>query len=464
MTSYSGKRSYGGSYSSSSVKRHNTNGRAKVQPFVYDKTRSTFDFLDDEDNYREEVERLQGGTSSSNASVFPEVTYILSKADTSKETPSPVYSIFSPKPKKAVSKDGHSKFDDMYRNAFKGKRNINLYISNQRVIWEFSYNATIIAAVKAYVPNRSYNPTTKSWSCPLEDLPEAIELYEFMGRRPDADFQERSQQIRQARQSFPGPPQDDISLAVRCDRSTNGNNVPLLDAKVYVTFRFDAQIVSALKLLPPSQRNWDPATREWSLELQALPDLLEHLLPLDYKLSADLTALCQACRDLSKHLQDVSRLEEDYNKNQKYEVTVVNVDDDDDDDGEPQESHEKKMDTAQALLKESLHKTKDLLKAHQKSQPETKPSDMIDRGDCGNSKKPERTVAQEVWALQQKEGKSVDASYLDLYCKVLRKSQPPKEKRYYGSFVCRGCQNTWTSAYTWKEGRAARLSSVRSLQ
>jgi hypothetical protein len=187
-------------------------------------------------------------------------------------------------------------------------RDVNLYVKDGQVWWEFSYNQKAVDAIKEYIPGRKWNPAPiKQWSNPLESLPEAIELYEFMGRTANQDFKQRADAMRKACGGT--RPSEVISLTVVMDGDLSAkvpsDSSPFLQPNfgtVNVKFTYNADIVSAIKMLPPNQRSFDPVTKYWPVDLLALPDLVEHLLPLEYAPCDKLKALCQAVRDITKAL------------------------------------------------------------------------------------------------------------------------------------------------------------------
>ena len=63
-------------------------------------------------------------------------------------------------------------------------------------------------------------------------------------------------------------------------------------------FQYDADIVAALKQLAPVQRSYSALTKEWPVDLLALPDLLAHLAQLHYVPPARLAALSGVCERL----------------------------------------------------------------------------------------------------------------------------------------------------------------------
>ena len=63
-------------------------------------------------------------------------------------------------------------------------------------------------------------------------------------------------------------------------------------------FQYDADIVAALKQLAPVQRSYSALTKEWPVDLLALPDLLAHLAQLHYVPERRLAALSGVCERL----------------------------------------------------------------------------------------------------------------------------------------------------------------------
>ena len=67
-----------------------------------------------------------------------------------------------------------------YRDLLKRKRDVNLYIANGKVVWQFNYDAKVIDAVKTHIKGRRWEPSLGvkgCWTCPIESLPEAVALY-----------------------------------------------------------------------------------------------------------------------------------------------------------------------------------------------------------------------------------------------------------------------------------------------
>ena len=66
-----------------------------------------------------------------------------------------------------------------YRDLLKRKQNVNLYISGGRVVWQFAYNASVIAAIKAshtYPSSPSPSPSPSPSSSPSPNSALALHL------------------------------------------------------------------------------------------------------------------------------------------------------------------------------------------------------------------------------------------------------------------------------------------------
>ena len=203
----------------------------------------------------------------------------------------------------------------LYRDALKRKQGVNLYIAGGRVIWQFAFNEPVIAAIKAHVKGRQWDPSIGPkgcWTCPLESLPEAIALYEHMGRTPDAPLKARARQIIDAHGG--GSAADAIRLTVQLvgggsardggGGSSGGGGGGGADVigRVVCAFQYDADVVAALKQLAPIQRAYDGQSKEWRIDLLALPELLVYLK--DYMPSQRLTDLANLVERLEELLYE----------------------------------------------------------------------------------------------------------------------------------------------------------------
>jgi hypothetical protein len=203
-----------------------------------------------------------------------------------------LYALFSHKPPTTKAEE-KSRFPEEFRNAFCRKKNVSLVIRDKLVMWDFAYDRTVIDAIKQHVPGRQWNPSLKKWTNPLESLPEAISLYEHMGRTPDESLRKRAKEIVAA--CGGGNPNQVITLSVRLENDNNNDSSPS-PGKVMVKFMYNPKIVAAIKQLPPNQRSFDPLTKQWPVELLALPAMLEHLRPMGYVPCNKVVALSDACQ------------------------------------------------------------------------------------------------------------------------------------------------------------------------
>ncbi len=201
-----------------------------------------------------------------------------------------------------------SKFPAAYKNLFYRKRDVNLSIQNGLVVWEFAYNAMVITAIKKYIKGRAWNPNMGKkgcWTCPLESLPDAIELYEHMGRSASYTLKQRAKQIQDTYGGASCSASDVIKtrVDVDLDKLKNGGNGDFVNGafelgSVAVTFLYDADIVQSLRMLAPTQRSYDPTSKAWTIDLLALPRLLANLLPLGYNAPKPLRTLASLVNDI----------------------------------------------------------------------------------------------------------------------------------------------------------------------
>jgi Zinc-finger of C2H2 type len=364
--------------------------------------------------------------------------------------------------KRSASVDNkESRFPEVYRNAFHRKRNVNLYIRQDvGVVFEFAYNTKIIQAVKDHIKGRAWNPTMKCWTCPLESLPDAIALYEHMGRTVDDSLQQRAKELAQTIGTT-STSSDDIQLSLQLEETSSTNPETDLDTQtttntigtIRLKFLFDAGIVASLKKVSPSQRTYDPATKIWTVDVLALHELLDHLQPLGYTPCQKLQELAQSCT--------------------KVQELVSAAQENDDPDG----------------FKAALM---DLFRLVNQAKGNATP---VDRSSCGQAKRRKLlTLSQRQWAQKKSDDWSSDKENLSdseedgfgLVFRAFHRSllstrlaTPPPDCdcgwpnktvggrhvcRYFGTFECDSCCNQWTSAYCWKgEKQACRRCNQESL-
>jgi hypothetical protein len=468
-------------------KKHRMNLKRKDS--VFSETRSNSNSNSSNAFYGAQEKTLKASSASVNHNKEENagfhIDYKLTKDSGAKvEAQAASYPLFSPKKP--------ARFDEIYKNAFRRKKDVNLYINGGQVFWEFAFDRTVMDAIKQYIPGRTWNPNSKKWSNPIESLPDAIELYEYMGRTPNESLKKRAKEVIKACGGT--NPTEIITLPVHLDIHNTGENqkqhgetISLTEnttstrlGTVNVQFMYNSDIVSAIKNLPPTQRSFNPVTKQWPIDLLALPELLEHLEPLGYSPCEKLTALGSTCRELvdcmDRHQQNQgSRLSSSPAKDPAQQSSygtgngalTSSIEDTLDiptmlpqDEDPAGETH----DIVKAQLGDTLKNIMTLFTKHKEERKEA----VIDRADCGESKRRKLTPSQELWALKKMIGSDDDYNLYDLVARRLMRStvsspapidcdcgKPWKITggthvcRYFGTFQC-SCGHTWTSAYTWK--------------
>ena len=333
-------------------------------------------------------------------------------------------------------------FPEIYKNALKRKQNVNLYIKDNAVVWQFSYNATVIAAVKT-IKGRKYDPQLKSWLCPLESLPECVSLYKYMGREPDRELKDRADEISK---SYAGTSASDaIKIAIRLSVDETSLGI----GAAVIAFYYDASVVEALKMIPPSCRNYNSVSKEWSVDLLALPHVMEFLLPLSYHPSQELKLVCESISSID---------------------SVLN---------EPKETKSPGADSIEKVQKEN-QLNKEIQKLISLLQRNKEEKADLDRSDYGKAKHRRLTSSQMAYS-----GKG-DFQYLfsALFDRISSNNNTKQRRtpidcdcgnpqklingqhtcRYFGKFECSACGNNWTSAYCWKgETQACRGCNKENL-
>mmetsp|Transcript_69204 Transcript_69204/g.102893 ORF Transcript_69204/g.102893 Transcript_69204/m.102893 type:complete len:500 (+) Transcript_69204:356-1855(+) len=406
-------------------------------------------------------------------------------------------------------KNEGKQFPDEYCDAFHGKRGVNLYVQNSLVVWEFSYNATIIRAIKEHIKGRAWNPNIGAkgcWTCPIESLPDAVKLYEHMGRSASPELKKRAYDIEQ---SLGGASASDtIALTINLSFDDPGQGCWSFGC-VVAKFLYDADIISVLKMLPPTQRTYDPVTKAWTFDLLGLPSVLENLSPLGYRASTRLKDISDKVTSLEMILwggdnadgsvSDMNIVDgkgkvhiENENDSQQ-PVSVPQKDTNGDDafssvEQQQQPTSKPSMDVNDKT--QQLDKELKLLVSLIKNTSDNR--NTIDKSDCGISKRRKLTPAKKSWASDflgdsdDDDNEYDDFFYGDIFTtfaashiKHANKMQDdstncdcgrPWKKvngkhtcRYFGTFHC-DCGNTWTSAYCWKgEMQSCRRCNKESL-
>jgi len=441
----------------------------------------------------------------------------------------------SVEPKK--TKKAHSKFPEIYHNLFYRKRDINLLINDGLVVWEFAYNTQVIKAIKEHIKGRAWNPNMGikgCWTAPIESLSDCIDLYEHMGRTASDELKKRATQIMKSYGYSSAT--DTIKLSVDIYLNTNTEkmtgssssndeeeNNDLSVGSINATFLYDANIVSSFKMLPPTQRSYNPASKVWTIDLFALPSLLDSVNPLGYNATTRLRNIS----NLSKLVDDLvhgitnQNVVNRPNKattarkfgNDKCEVIDLTDDtsyktekSDGDCDGNsdsdimfpkfPPGDVDSKSDNLKNVLKS-------LVRLVGEANDSNSHSPSIDISSCGTFKR--QKIAESTNSYRKsssidnleeddddKDNDDDESGYydgilnkLDTYMKNYRIrdgpgtvrnavpdcdcGQPRKMSggrhtcRYFGTFHCSGCSNRWTSAYCWKgEKQACRSCNEES--
>mmetsp|Transcript_18037 Transcript_18037/g.42148 ORF Transcript_18037/g.42148 Transcript_18037/m.42148 type:complete len:546 (+) Transcript_18037:37-1674(+) len=325
------------------------------------------------------------------------------------------------------------KLPEELRDALKRKRDVNLFVQGGEVCLQFHYNELIMGGVKAHMPGRRWDPKARMWKCPLESLPEAILLYEHMGRKADEELKQRAAHVRERCPDGCSSANIRLETSLFCPRSVTTSAKEL--GAVKVTFNYDSEIVEKMKLLHPSVRTYDKSDRSWRVDLLSMPDLLFLLRSLKYQGSSEL-------EDLTALLLKLGRL---------ISAPVLP----NDVEGIPGISAQSST-SSPSEVEDTLRDIVVTVDSHEEGK--------IDRSNIGCAKKPR---------LAAHPGRHADLSAAILRIQgSLRRHQRPRHSgsqdqpcdcgrpwalvgerhccRYYGHFLCKECGNAWTSGYTWK--------------
>ncbi|CAE8646879.1 unnamed protein product [Polarella glacialis] len=368
----------------------------------------------------------------------------------------------------------------------KKKRDVNLYIKDNEVCFQFKFNQAVIDAVKAFLPGRRYDAVAKTWKCPLESLPSAIALYEHMGRTVDAELKRRAAEVK----STCGGASSSASIRLLIELQGSGS-VAEGSVKVgscAVSFNYDAEVVAAIKQLPPSLRSYEPAVRLWHIDVLALPELLEVLGPLGYKPSHNLLEICRLLQALSALL---------FSAPQVATTTTTTTETSAGPSSQGSSEHAGGM----PCLPPASDRSRDFDRVLQELVQQVcgQIEGRVNRADVGQAKRRKLTPQQKAFSAggldmdfftdseddglpdafnNNNSNNNHNNNMLLDYSRFLRSSFPPRTRdsapptdcdcgqpwrllagrhccRYYGTFCCVGCGNQWTSAYAWRGERQA---------
>jgi hypothetical protein len=180
-----------------------------------------------------------------------------------------------------ASAENKATYPEEIRGLLKRKQNVNLYICGGKVVWQFAFNEQVKEAIKTYIKGRQWDTSVGvkgSWTCPLESLPDAIALYEHLGRTPDVELKRRSSEIVTSGGGCSSA--DVIKCTVHLARPRSETAASI--GRVTIAFQYDSELVAAMKRIAPPYRSYEPQSREWTIDLLSLPELLHHFKDVGY--------------------------------------------------------------------------------------------------------------------------------------------------------------------------------------
>lgn len=313
-----------------------------------------------------------------------------------------------------------------------------------------------------------------------------------MGRKPSPELTKRAKEIQDA---FGSSSSDSIKLSINlsCQSTVNhdGGSDELSLGSITASFLYDVDVVAALKMLPPTQRSYDPLKKEWKIDLFALPSMLEHLEPLGYKAEKRLEDISDMVKEIESLIFDEEEKNDDVVNYEKeisanLNQSLVKVEESSDDKKivmiEPDiscKSVSKETKDRNALLENKLH---GLVSNVSQCDSSLK---SLNSSNCGSAKRIRLTLAQAMWrSTQYPESETDNHTYspnsngyentfatflsnrishfslssdslVDCDCGHPEKRQRGKHTcRYFGYFDC-FCGNKWTSAYCWRGEKQA---------
>ncbi len=215
-------------------------------------------------------------------------------------------------------------------------------------------------------------------------------------------------------------PKDIITLSVRLNNNDDDDPKEQLGT-MDVTFLYNADIVAAIKQVPPNQRSYNPTTKVWPVDLLALPDLLDHFKQLGFVAEEKLIDLCSCCQDMLQILYNnddschdllISKDETATDSKLSADATsgcVVVIDDDvraprssqvpDFTGSNRIETASLEPPTKEDRLQTQLNKIMSIL-VEKKEEGGTNQK-SLDKSDCGAAKKRRLTSSQAIWSLKR---------------------------------------------------------------
>ena len=138
-------------------------------------------------------------------------------------------------------------------------------------------DANVIRAIKEHIKRRAWNPhigRKGCWICPLETLPDAIALYEYMGRSTSSELKQCAKGIQDKFGDSSASDAIKIRINIYLNKLKDGKNIEIGHQKedgdkdnndafgsITVTFLYDSGIVQSLKMLAPTQGTFDPVSK-----------------------------------------------------------------------------------------------------------------------------------------------------------------------------------------------------------
>eukprot|EP00746_Dinoflagellata_sp_MGD_P136259 gnl/MRDRNA2_/MRDRNA2_70225_c0_seq1.p1 gnl/MRDRNA2_/MRDRNA2_70225_c0~~gnl/MRDRNA2_/MRDRNA2_70225_c0_seq1.p1 ORF type:complete len:444 (+),score=69.09 gnl/MRDRNA2_/MRDRNA2_70225_c0_seq1:160-1491(+) len=383
--------------------------------------------------------------------------------------------------------------------------------TGSEVCFQFNFNQNVIDAIKEHLPGRRWDAADRRWKCSLESLPEAIALYEHMGRTADPELKSRAAQVRE--KCGGGVSSATIRLVVMfqiSQASADSHDLPRLGSCT-LTCNYDPNIVAAIKQIPPAHRMYEPPTKSWKVDLLAMPELIEVLRPLGYTPNHKLGEVSRLLVQLSRLLflspppeqnnecpdvqpDNIDPSPSPQNKsNGECLNAELNKSHPASDKARELQGYDQKPGTSDSSSDRALEVQRVMKQLTQLVQTETCSAEGIDRSDVGSAKRRKLTRQQKAWrsgGLETFSG-SEDSDFEDFdFLPLLRHASnfdcfrnprliaPPRDCdcgnphiiiagrhhcRYYGTFRCSSCNNEWTSAYTWRgEKQACRRCETES--
>lgn len=143
----------------------------------------------------------------------------------------------------------------------------------------FGYDQEFIRLFKEHVPQRQWNPNSRTWTVPPSSVSKCIEYMHWVGIPVPREIDRLAHSCENVALS-PG----DIRIS-----SLPGDN-----RKLKISFTYDAELVSVIKQLHPHHRNYDPNAKNWTIATESLPQLVQFYREIGIQIPTDLAELVSA--------------------------------------------------------------------------------------------------------------------------------------------------------------------------